>query len=319
VGFAYRLTFRRRLEREGPRAAYLHILSRSLGLILLGLMVYHLGGGAKSWAELQHLDGWDFLKAFKRSPFQTLTHIGVTSLWVLPVIAARPAVRVVFACFSGLLYTYLSAGLSGWPFYTPWNYYEWVNAEPKGIDGGPLGFLTWTIPLLVGSLAYDLVAASRQRAPVGRLLTWGMALMLLGYALSCLNLMTPPNTAGAEVRSWLVEPPFVPPSRPVNLWSMSQRSGSVSYQTFAAGFALAVYALFVLACDRGRLRVGLFATLGSNALAAYLIHDLVGDAIKPYAPRDAPLWFVVAAFGLFLAVCYLFVRHLEKNRIFLRL
>jgi hypothetical protein len=143
--------------------------------------------------------------------------------------------------------------------------------------------------------------------------------MLLGYALSCLNLMTPPNTAGAEVRSWLIEPPFVPPSRPVNLWSMSQRSGSASYQTFAAGFALAVYALFVLACDRGRLRVGLFATFGSNALAAYLIHDLVGDAIKPYAPPDAPLWFVLAAFGLFLAVCYLFVRHLEKNRIFLRL
>ena len=26
------------------------------------------------------------------------------------------------------------------------------------IDGGPLGFLTWTIPLLVGSLAYDVVA-----------------------------------------------------------------------------------------------------------------------------------------------------------------
>jgi hypothetical protein len=143
--------------------------------------------------------------------------------------------------------------------------------------------------------------------------------MLLGYALSCLNLVTPPNTAGAEVRSWLVEPPFVPPSRPVNMWSMSQRSGSVSYLTFAAGFSLAVYALFVLACDRGRLQIGLFATLGSNALAAYLIHDLVGDAIKPYAPRDAPLWFVVAAFGLFLGVCYVFVRHLEKNRIFLRL
>jgi hypothetical protein len=194
-----------------------------------------------------------------------------------------------------------------------------VNTDPKGIDGGPLGFLTWTIPLLAGSLAYDLVAAARPRAPFGRLLTWAGILMLLGYGLSCLNTVTPPNTAGVSVRSWLIELPFVPPSRPVNLWSMSQRSGSVSYLTFAAGFSLAVYALFVLACDRGRLRVGLFATLGRNALAAYLIHDLVGDAIKPYAPGDAPLWFVVAAFGLFLGVCYVFVRHLEKNRLFLRL
>ncbi len=319
VGFAYRLTLRRRLEREGARAAYLHVFRRSLGLILLGLVLYHLDGGVKSWSALHQLDGWDWLKAFKRSPFQTLTHIGVTSLWVLPVMAARPAVQIAFACFSGLAHLYLSAGLSGWPFYIDWNYYEWVNTTPKGIDGGPLGFLSWAIPLLTGSLAYDLVTAAHPRVPVGRLLVWGTVLMLLGYALACLNRVTPPNSAGPDIRSWLVEPPFVPPSRPVNLWSMSQRSGSVSYQTFAAGFALALYALFALACDRGRLRLGLFATLGSNALAAYIIHGLVDDAIKPYAPADAPLWFVLVAFALFLAVCCLFVRHLEKNQIFLRL
>jgi predicted acyltransferase len=319
VGFAYRLTFLRRLQREGARAAYLHVFYRSLGLILLGLVLYHLEGGVKSWTELRQLDGWDFLKAFKRGPFQTLTHIGVTSLWVLPVMAARPAALAAFACFSGLVHIYLSAGLPGWPIDIHWSYYEWVNSDPKGIDGGPLGFLSWTIPLLTGSLAYDLVAITRPRMPVVRLLTWGAALMLLGYALACLNRVTPPNSAAPDWRSCLVEPPFVPPSQPVNLWTMSQRAGSVSYQTFAAGFALAVYALFALACDLGRLRLGLFATLGSNALAAYIIHDLVEDAIKPYAPKDAPLWFVLAAFALFLAVCYLFIRHLEKNQIFLRL
>src|SRR5262245_31208030 len=52
VGFAYRLTFLRRLEREGAWAASLHILRRCLGLILLGLVVYHLDGGVKNWAEL---------------------------------------------------------------------------------------------------------------------------------------------------------------------------------------------------------------------------------------------------------------------------
>jgi hypothetical protein len=59
--------------------------------------------------------------------------------------------------------------------------------------------------------------------------------------------------------------------------------------------------------------------LGSNALAAYILHDLVEGAIKPYAPNDSPLWFVGAAFGLFLGICYLFLRHLEKHRLFLRL
>jgi predicted acyltransferase len=319
VGFAYRLTLLRRREREGPRAAYLHVLRRSLGLILVGLVLYHLTGGVKTWDELTHLSGGDWLKVFKRSPFQTLTHIGVTSLWVLPVITAGPAVRVAFAAGSGLLHAYLSAGLAGWPFSIDWNYYQWVNAEPRGIDGGPLGFLTWTIPLLAGSLAYDIMAAARERPPLRRLLGWGAILMLLGYGLSCLNTVMPPNSAGAEARSWLVEPPFVPPARPVNLWTMSQRAGSVSYLTFSAGFSLAVYALFVLACDMGRMRLGIFATFGSNALAAYIIHGLVDDAIKPYTPRDAPLWFVAAAFGLFLGICYVFVRHLEKNRIFLRM
>lgn len=319
VGFAYRLTILRRREREGSRAAYLHILHRCLGLILLGLVVYHLDGRVRSWSELQQMDGWAFLKTLKRDPFQTLTHIAVTSLWILPVIAAGPRVQIAFACFSGVLHAYLSHGLSGWPFYTNWSYYEWVNTDPKGIDGGPLGFLTWTIPLLAGSLAYDLVTAARPRAPIGRLLVWGTLLMLLGYGISCLNTVTPPNNAGPGVDSWLVEPPFVPPSRPVNMWTMSQRAGTVSYLTFATGFSLAVYALFVLACDRGRLRLGIFATLGSNALAAYIIHDMVGEAVKPYAPKDAPLWFVAATFGLFLAVTYLFVRYLEKNRIFLRL
>ena len=61
-----------------------------------------------------------------------------------------------------------------------------------------------------------------------------------------------------------------------------------------------------------------FAAGISLLISAFHAANITAN-IKPYAPRDAPLWFVVAAFGLFLAVCYLFVRHLEKNRIFLRL
>ena len=68
-----------------------------------------------------------------------------------------------------------------------------------------------------------------------------------------------------------------------------------------------------------RLELGIFRTLGTNALAGYVIHDLVGDAIKPFAPKDAPLWYVLVMTGLFLAICYLFIRHLEKNKLFLRL
>ncbi len=177
------------------------------------------------------------------------------------------------------------------------------------IDGGPLGFLTWSIPLLVGSLAYDAIAAGEDPfRPVMKLLAWSVVLMGLGYALASLAGPLPP-------------PPFFPPSDSAvpNLWTMSQRTGGASYQTFAAGFSLAVYALFVFSCDRGGLQIGLFRTFGQNPLAAYILHSMVASAVKPYVPVDAPLWYVAAGFLLYFGLCYVMIRYLEKNHLFLRL
>ena len=251
--------------------------------------------GLARLADEEHLGLRGFLTtAFQRDPFQTLVHIGITSIWVLPVIGASTTTRGVFLLASAALHVGLSRQF----------YYEWVMTRP-GIDGGPLGFLTWTIPLLAGSLAFDAMARSDGRV-VGKLMAWAVGLMLLGYGLSCLG-------------GTMAEPPFVPPSGPVNLWTMSQRAGSVSYLTFASGFALAVYALFVVACDRRGMQIGLLRTFGRNALAAYILHNLVEGAVRPYVPKDAPLWYALAGMGLSFGITYLFVRHLEKNEIFLRL
>lgn len=309
VGFAYRLTFLRRVELSSSAAAYSRTLKRNFGLILLGLVIHRLDGRYETWAKLQEVgvSGVGAM-AFQRNFFQTLTHIGITALWILPVIAARPSVRILYAILSAVLFHALSE----------WGYYDWVLKRP-GIDGGPLGFLTWTIPMIVGTVAYDVLAA-RRRWLVVRLLTAGTVIMLLGYGLSCLNRITPPNAA--SVSNWsglLLEPPFVAPTQPVNLWTMSQRAGSVSYLTFGAGFATAVYALFVLVCEVWPLRVGLFRTLGTNALVGYIIHDLVNEAVQPFVPKDSPLWFVFAGFGVSLLICYLFLRSLEKQQLFLKL
>ncbi len=315
VGFAYRLTLLRRLRDEGPGVAYRRVLRRNLGLILLGVVLHHLDGDFKSWEGLRQL-GWRgfFEQSFQRNVFQTLVHIGVTAIWVLPVITAGSLTRVAFAGLSAGLYVLATRA----------GYYEWVMRRP-GIDGGPLGFLTWTIPMLTGSLAYDAIApaavAGGLGRAAGRLLGWAALLMAVGYGIACLNLVTPPNEVpdGAGAAAYMVEPPFVPPSRPINVWTMCQRSGSLSYQVFAAGFSLAVYALFVWACDVFGWRWGPFGTFGSNALAAYVIHDLVMEAMRPLTPRDAPGWFVLAATGVFLGVCYLFVRSLERNNVYIRL
>ena len=116
-------------------------------------------------------------------------HIAITSLWVLPVIAAGTIPRLVFLLASAGLHLWLSARF----------YHEWAWSPPRVIDGGPLGFLTWTIPLLVGSLAYDaMVRADDRKLPIGKLVLGSGLLMLAGYAIA---------SAGGRWAS----PPFVLP------------------------------------------------------------------------------------------------------------
>ncbi|MCI0379227.1 MAG: hypothetical protein L0215_16585 [Gemmataceae bacterium] len=303
VGFAYRLTFLRQLQSAGFGSAVGKVVRRNLGLILLGAIIHGIDVRVRSWQELEDLGVEGFFEtAFQRNFFQTLTHIGVTALWILPVLNLRPGWRVAFAI--------VSAGLHVWLSHLA--YYEWVMRRP-GIDGGPLGFLTWTTPMIAGTLAYDLMASRGAAGSLKPLLGFGTVLMALGYGLSCLNLVV----QGAE--TFLIEPPFVAPSYPVDYWTMSQRAGSISYLVFGAGFSAALYALFVWICDLHGARLVLFDTLGQNALAGYVIHILVNRAITPFVPRDAPLWFVLAGFALSFAFCFLFLRHLEKHRLYLRL
>ncbi len=299
VGFAYRLTFLRRLAEAGVWAATSAVLKRNLGLFLLGFVLYHLDGSVKSWQQLQELGLQGVLaQAFRRELFQTLVHIAFASIWVLPVIAASATARLLFLVASAALHLWLSS----------WFYFDWAWKTPV-IDGGQLGFLTWSIPILVGTLAYDAVFHPDAAVnPTPRLLYWSVCLMVAGYGISCL---------GGKAASL----PFVPPSasQTVNLWTMSQRTGSVSYLTFATGFSLAVFALCVMLCDQWGAQTGVFRVFGRNALAAYIIHPLVASAVKPYLPNDAPLWYVAAGLALYLGICTLFNDYLDKHKIYLRL
>ena len=302
VGFAYRLTFLRRLGRDGRGAASAAVIRRALGLILVGFVLYHLDGEVKSWEELRALGlrGF-FATAFRRELCQTLVQIALTSLWILPVVASSTRARALYLIGGAILHLALS-----WWFYLD---YAWNTPV---IDGGWLSVLSWAIPMLAGTFAYDAIAArdAESRPRIGAapgLLTLGAALMLAGYGVA--------STGG------LAPPPFTPPAEGsvVDLWTMSQRTGSISYMTFAAGFSLAVYAFFVVACDAWGWSVGLFRTFGTNALAAYILHSMVAGAVRPYLPRDAPLWYAAAGTFLYFLICWGLIRYLEKNRIFLKL
>ncbi|HTM54616.1 MAG TPA: hypothetical protein VL175_11340 [Pirellulales bacterium] len=332
VGFAFRLTFGRRAQTEGLGRAYMHTVRRLLGLALVAIVVYNAPTAARTWQDLTDKGAWQALwPAIRGTWFQTLMHIAVTSLWILPVIRASALVRVAYMIASAALQLFLS-----W-----WFYFDWVHGG--GIDGGLLGFLSWTVPTIVGTLACDAVTAP-EGPRLGKLFAWSAVLMLAGWLLSCgttlydihdderASLAGQPRASDAVIPSqarlethqlhW-AEPPFVPPPdkehRQENYWMMSQRAATVSYHVFAAGLSLALYGLFYIACDMWGWQVGLFRTLGTNALVGYILHGIVADAVRPFIPRDAPGWYVTVGFLLYFGITYLFIRHLEKNNIYLKL
>jgi hypothetical protein len=335
VGFAFRLTFARRAAGQGLTAAYLRVIRRIGGLVVLSLLLYSIGSLGATWSRLADGDVWLALgEVFKRQWFQTLLHIAVTSLWILPVIRAGAAMRIAFMVVSAGLHVALSN----------WFNFVWVNTPPNGIDGGPLGFLTWTIPAIIGTFACDAVMQAEGKSRLRPMLIGAICLMVLGYGMSCATRLydvsapqSPPvpkladspvlppwdRAEGWSLPSLLAEPPFVPPpsaeTRQWNYWMMSQRAGTVSYQTFAAGFALAVFVLFFVACDRLGWRLGILGTLGTNALAGYVLHGALEQAVKPWIPRAAPWWQVAAGFAVCFGVTYLVLRLMEKKGIHLRM
>lgn len=335
VGFALRLTFKRRLEVAGGWFAYGRVLRRAVGLILLGVILYHFQHRYFSWAQLvgdfERLGVLGLVwKNVQAQTFQTLVHIGVATLWCLPVMGAGRGWLWVWLFLSGGLHLWVMSQAFWFnpPVTDPANpgvvnWFEFARTRPV-IDGGAFGFLTWSIPMLLGAWACDMVRLLPGRRGLVTLAGASVIFMAAGYGMSALD----------RVAAWWQgallhwpAPPFIPPwDRPLGLqgpwiefWTMSQRVGTVSYQTFAAGFALAIFVVFRLIADGARLRLGLFRTLGTNALAAYLIHIAVIDCVQPITPRDAPLWFALAAAALVLGVTWLFTRYLEKMGIYLRL
>jgi predicted acyltransferase len=353
VGFSYRLTILRRLERAGWSSACWTYFKRSAALVLVSLVIYGYGDSFPSWGEVtgEYLRG--FLARFlKAGVWEVLAIIGVTQILIMPVVAARPAVRAAAIVCCVVAHTLLSYSFNFEFVYGRPNWMDdyWGAAGKRAWDGGFFGLLSWAVPMLAGTLAYDIVAGRVAWAAARRLALWGAVLMAIGYALSCLTRLydVPPGTnvtdpiAGspvwppmdrlegwnlqrflAEPGSLLAEPPFVQPPpwqvRQHNYWMMGKRAATASFVLFSSGFAFAAYALFVGLCDIGGFSLGMFRTFGQNPLAAYAIHAMVRQNLKPIVPHDAPLWYCTVGMMCLMGVVYLLVRHLEKHDIYVRL
>lgn len=375
VGFSMRLSWSRREASEGLNKTYFHAIQRSLALAVIAILWYggapYLPAGVTfEWESFKTIGVWGAIwKQLKVDWFQTLLHIAVASIWVLPVIRASAIRRAAYLALSILLHAVLNYVF----------YFDWHNGPQfRGIDGGPLGFLTWSVPLLVGTFAYDWVKQYQQGTITAsgacrRMFAWSLLLCILGWGISCgtrwydvepdsesqskpLPILAsyPVLPAMSKLSRWwsnltagnwkeaIAEPPFVHPPhardpnpngndkanrtvdnssryREWNYWMMSQQVGSPSYLLFSAGLSLAIYLLFFMVSDLGGWELGVFRTLGVNALIGYFLHSVVEGTVKSVMPRDIPLVGMWIGFGVFFLLCWMMLRSLEKKNIFLKL
>lgn len=357
AGFALRLSFVRHQQQGGGHEAWWRMVRRAIGLSLIAVVWYSYS----HWpAIIQVLNqqGWLATLAIcaKRHWCQTLMHIAITSIWILPVLFAPIKVRVAYAAASGLVHVALSA----------WFNYLWVNGQLGsggviGIDGGPLGFLTWCIPAIAGTWAYDVVKAARS-APSGvvhalqpairRIMCVGLVLAGIGWLITCGTTVydfptdqvsglesekfarNPVIPSVDQLRGWscqLAEPPFIPPPdqnhRKWNYWMMSQRAGTLSYTTFTAGFSLMLMAIFIWACDVKGWRLGVFRTLGVNALAGYMLASFTEGLGVKWAgyffgspvEKTSSVMEAGTAFAIHFLLVYLVLRLMEWKKLYVRM
>ncbi|MGE0758571.1 MAG: hypothetical protein AB7F89_27330 [Pirellulaceae bacterium] len=353
AGFSYRLTALRRWREAGAWTASVSFVRRSLALVLLCLFVFSLQKGFDSWRDMSARGVWEYVCCLvKAGMWDVLSIIGVTQLLLLPVIIRHWFVRFATALAMAATHLILTYAFNyEFQFGLPSALDPYFGAHGTRVwDGGLWGPLAWSVPMLAGSLAYDWVTRLGQsagRAGWGLFLA-GCVLMSEGYGLSCLTRLydVVPGSQGGTARraagsphapdpvwpeawrweqrgwQWAELPGVAPPpprQRQWNYWMMNKRIVSLSFNTFATGSALFVYALFVWACDAGNWQLDRFRMLGQNPLAAYLIHEFVFRGVHRFAPPDSPWWWIVVTGMVFLLVTFGTVRYLERQRLFFRL
>jgi len=346
-GFSYRLSFLKQLEKLGETGTGVRFIKRSLGLILLSMMLYGFNSKIVSWSEISVERATRFvLEWLKADLWEVLAIIGAIQIVLLPWIARGTWTRVLVFLVFGLLHAILS-----WLFN-----YEFVYGRPNGMDGffgatgkrawdgGCFGLIAWAQIMLAGTLAFDALKCFPQRKAIGTLFTMGAVLMLAGYAL--LSVATLYNLEGlseeqslkissspvvpdfsvVQGRSWdsfLAEPPFVPPPPPAmrapSYWAMDKRVVTQSFVLFSTGFAFALFGCFVVACDSLGFGLRVFEMFGKNPLASYIIHHFVTHTLLAVVPKDSPLLWCLIGLAMSFGITYLFVRFLESRNLYLRL
>ena len=358
VGFSFRLTMLRRLQRVSLSRTYWTYIRRSLLLIFVSTLGVALVVTFESPRLFENFSQQDwqvsiaiFLKSYL---WQTLSIIGVTQLVILPLVPFGSRVRwgALFAFAIGhaaLCYWFNWGFVLGQP--DNWMVQLWNTGADRSWDGGFFGPLCWTVPMLGGTLAFDVIAGCETRQfAISRLMKYGVAFTVLGYIISCGTRLydivdgseaapqrnpsdwkraespfvsSPTNVDLRHPLSLLAEPPFVaPPSFPKrldNYWMMSKRIPTLSFILCATGLGFVTYAGFVWLNDVRGFQLGVFRTFGTNPLLSYFLSEILNPFVHIFVPYHSSVWYSVVGFMAYLGVNYACIRFCERNKLFLRL
>jgi predicted acyltransferase len=263
VGMMFRLSLEKRYAKAG-RSAYKEAARRYLILIAIGI-VY---GGFSFDVAI-----WD-----------ALTDIGFAGLLALPWMLRPGWVRAAMA----VVYLGAYQALFTW---TPYGVWQMANS----INGGPLGPLSWAFILLMGTLAYDIIATRSTRRIVWLSLAWGSGLCLAG---------------------WLLRMPW---GSVKDFWAFSQYGMTMPYPVYATGLAFLTYLAFFVVNDLFRVTLPHLTALGRNPLALYLLQAALMILAELFLPGDLGFWWVLFAFAVVYGVVYGVARFLDQRDIVLKI
>ncbi len=260
VGMGFRLSLLRRIEQQGLGQARWGAVGRYIFLTVLGAAIYE-----GYW--------WD-----------ALTDIGLGGLLALWVIEKSATARIATAF--GYLAVYQGVfSLTG--------YGAWVMEH--SLNGGPLGPLSWSFMLLMGTVAYDLVAAKDSGRIVRGCLAWGLALCAAGWALR-----------------------FPWPGMKVE-WPFTAYGMSAPYPLYSAGLCFLLLLGFVLLCDTRGVRIPSLSVLGMNPLVLYVAQLVVLEVAHRLIPDSSSVAMVLATFVPLYLLHYFLALFLYRKHIIIKI
>ena len=260
VGMGFRLSFLRRIGKEGLAQARWAAAGRYIFITILGAAIYQ-----GYW--------WD-----------ALTDIGLGGLIALWVIEKSAGARIATA-FAYLALYQAVFSLTG--------YGAWVMQH--SLNGGPLGPLSWSFMLLLGTVAFDLVAERDLGRIVRGCLAWGLGLCAAGWALRF---------------PW----PGIKAEWPFTAYGMS-----APYPMYSTGLCFLLLLGFVLLCDSRRLRIPHLSVLGMNPLVLYVTQLVVLRVGHVPIPGNSSAATVLLTFIPLYFIHYLLAWFLHRKHIIIKI